>query len=227
MKSYCLLLILGLLCWEARAQTRSQPLRRSSSKYEQGTTARDGRRVGKWSFYNRDKALELVFDYDSSRIVFQQPDTTRYLVRVGEQWQPKPLTRAPHWLGSEEQYLMDIATQLRYPLSALQRGRQGKVVLAFTLGTDGHTQDYIIENSPGAEFDREVWRVLKGLPDDWIPGIYQGQLAATRFYLIVNFKISTGVDAQQTKPASPAGTEPAPKLPRYIQEIIVSAWLGR
>ena len=194
MKSFYIAL-LAVLLFSLPTQAQKNSTKRVKFKkgqIEQGVTAADGRRTGKWNFYNIDNELELTFDYDSSRINFTLPDTSRYLVRVGDQWELKHMTRAPRLLGSNMQRYLDIGSKLRYPPTAIQEQRQGTVILSFTVDTDGHTKDYTFENSISPECDQEVWRVVKDLPDNWIPAIYQGQLTATRFFLLVRFQVGTG-----------------------------------
>lgn len=203
----------------------------AAPELEKGSLTTDGQRTGKWNFYNKKQQLELTFDYDSARISFLQPDTAHYLVRIGEQWQPHRVNRAPHLLGSTEQWLMTLNQKLRYPASALRQQLQGTVLVAYTVNPDGHTSDYAIESSLSADCDQEVWRVLKELPDNWIPAIYQGRPAATRFYLAVQFKImdQAGFQRQQREQERRSQVEPAAVAPlvttkpSYLQQVEVVA----
>ena len=88
-------------------------------KLEQGITAADGKRIGKWNFYTRQQELELTFDYDSSRVNFIKQDTTRYLVRVGEQWELKKVNRPPHVLGSMDKRMLELTRLYSLPLQRL------------------------------------------------------------------------------------------------------------
>jgi protein TonB len=233
MKAYYIallaILFFSLSSLSSKAQNRSsKPSKSQQSRAEQGTTAADGRRIGKWNFYGINDELELTFDYDSSRISYRQADTTRYLVHMGEQWQLQHLTRTPHLIGSTKQRYIDIGTKLRYPINALRLGKQGTVVLAFTIDTDGHTKDYIIESSVSPECDQEVWRVVKDLPDNWIPAVYQGQLTATRFYLLVRFQLGTGIN-----PISQSEEKRIAELTKsylgnhYIQGVVVAGQISK
>ncbi|UYZ63345.1 energy transducer TonB [Hymenobacter weizhouensis] len=172
--------------------------------------------------------MELTFDYDSSRISFLRPDTSHYLVRVGEEWQPRRLHRAPRILGSSEFRLATITRSIRYPVTALQVGKQGTVLVGYTVGPDGHTTDYAIEGSLSKACDQEVARVLQLLPDTWIPAVYQGHPAATRHFLKVNFRIMSEAEHQRMIQArsGPAAKAQANDRPRYVQEVEVVA-IGR
>ena len=231
MKTLFLLTIAMLQIASTQAQKRPKNAA-PTPKMEQGVTA-VGKRVGKWNFYDRAGGLDLTFDYDSSRIIFQQPDTTRYLVRVGEQWLPKILARAPHFLGSTDQHVVDVQRKLRYPISSLSQQLQGTVLLSYTVGINGHTQDYTVENSLSPDCDQEVWRTLKELPDTWIPAVYLGRAVPARFYLAVQFRIMDeaafnriGRDEKQPAPLVGQGlptVAAAPSRPRYTHELFVTA----
>ncbi|WP_143434936.1 energy transducer TonB [Hymenobacter roseosalivarius] len=199
MKAIILVLSTFLLC-----STRTQAQKRIKSKVpppyaklEQGATSTDGKRIGKWNFYNSQEQLELTFDYDSSRISFTREDTTRYWVRADEQWQLKRLARAPRPIGSMDKRMLDLISTLRYPVSALARKLQGTVVVSYTVTPTGQTADFTIESSMSPECDREVFQRLQALPDNWIPAIYRGRPTTSRFYLSVRFEMIEGEEARR------------------------------
>ncbi|QJX45734.1 energy transducer TonB [Hymenobacter taeanensis] len=224
--------LLAILMFSGRSQAQEKsatPVKHKKGQTEQGATAKDGRRVGKWYFYGNNDELELTFDYDSSRITYRPADTTRYLVRVGSQWELQHPTRAPRLIGSSRQRAIDIATKLRYPVVAMRQQQQGRLVMSFTVDTDGHTKDYIIENSVSPECDQEVWRVVKDLPDNWIPAVYQGQLVAARFYVVVHFRLSSELSPGSLKQGGLiAGLPPiAPAGNHFVDELIVNGQISK
>ena len=218
----------------AQAQKKPRPPATPAFQLEQGAAAADGKRVGKWNFYTRQQELELTFDYDSSRIAYQQPDTARYLVKAAghPEWVLKKPARAPRVLGSTDQRLAKLLGSLRYPINALRQQLQGTVVVAYTVDTDGHSRDYTIEKSLSSDCDQEVWRALQGLPDNWVPAIYLGRLTPARFYLTVHFQVIDEADFDRQKRdhqkpvallagAAPSPS-PAPAQPRYTHEVFVT-----
>ena len=229
---YSLSAVLLLFGTSAQAQKTNKTKAVARPVLEQGATAPDGKRVGKWNFYNRSQELELTFDYDSSRIVFAQVDTARYPAQVGDQWQLKQLARAPHVMGSADERLHSLQKTLRYPPAAMMVRQQGTVTMAYTVATDGHTTDYTVVQDGGRTLNEEVWRAVQTLPDRWIPAIYQGRPVATRFYLTVRFKLMSEDEAEQLQ--STAGQQNAAdstntgKLitptPRFKQEIVVGGF---
>ena len=229
------ILLVGLAVLSAgpiHAQKKQKNTATSQPKLEQGTTTAEGKRSGKWNFYNKKQELELTFDYDSSRINFLQPDTTRYLVRTGEEWTPRRMARAPHLLGSTDQRLDDLLRSLRYPISALRQQLQGTVVMGYTVDVTGHTRDFTVESSLSPDCDQEVWRAIKNLPDSWISAVYAGRPTPSRFYLSVKFQMIDEAERERQQrelkrlaQQSADGASPAlvPARPRYAHEIIVTA----
>jgi hypothetical protein len=48
-----------------------------------------------------------------------------------------------------------------------------------------------------------VWRVLKQMPDNWIPAIYQARPTASRFYLSVTFQMMEEAYLKKKRPTEP------------------------
>lgn len=232
MKAILLAVLIIMSSGPIQAQKERKDAATLRLKLEQGTTTAEGKRTGKWNFYNNRQELELTFDYDSSRINFLQPDTTRYLVRVGEKWMPQLTARAPRLLGSTDQRLDNLLRSLRYPVSALSQQLQGVVVLGYTVDVNGHTRDYTVESSLSPDCDQEVWRAIKTLPDNWIPAICAGKPTPSRFYLSVKFQIINEAELEHRQreqkrlaQLSADGAHPSSAFtqPRYAHEVIVTA----
>lgn len=97
--------------------------------------------------------------------------------------------RQPEFPGGEWALRDYLASHLQTP-SSLDEGERRMVRVRFTVLADGRVDQWIIESSGGAEFDREVLRVCKRMPR-WIPGSQNGRLVAVQYVLPVTF-LSTG-----------------------------------
>lgn len=233
MKSLVILLAAFLLgATAAQAQKKyNKSADAALAALEQGQTGADGQRVGKWNFYDYNQTLEMTFDYDSSRISYLLPDTARYAMLTGDQWVLTAMSRPPRILGSKQHRVMMIGRQIRYPAAALQQQLQGAVVLAYTVGADGHSHDYSVISGVGGGCTEEVWRAVQEMPDNWVPAIYRDQPVDTRFYLKVNFEIknsSFNLATARKQAAQAAATQPdsaaAPaRRPSYVDEVVVTA----
>jgi len=63
-----------------------------------------------------------------------------------------------------------------------------RVILQFTIGTDGQISDLKTLRSQGDEFDAEAKRVLLLKSGNWIPAENDGKPVASKFTVPVTFK---------------------------------------
>ncbi|RTQ50041.1 TonB family protein [Hymenobacter gummosus] len=215
MRYQTIALLLGLLVPAAvRAQSAPPALKPGNNKYERGQL-REGRPVGRWEYFDEDGRPELTFDYDSSRIVFVQPDTGRYWLQTASGWQLLRPARPPRLLGSRGRDMYRLGTTMRYPIQALRERRQGSVLITFVVGPDGQPRDFLVERSLSPECDREAWRVLSQNFDYWIPAVHLGRPVAAKFYMQFTFRIGQA--------ALPPAPPPAPEYGHFLGELVIAA----
>ncbi len=80
-----------------------------------------------------------------------------------------------------------IAANIKYPEEAAKAKIGGRVIVSFTIGTDGSVSDIKIVKGVNEALDREAVRVAKLTSGHWIPGSTDGKPIATRFTLPVSF----------------------------------------
>ena len=81
-----------------------------------------------------------------------------------------------------------LGKNINYPVSALERGVEGRVILRFVVGPDGTVSNVEVQRSLDPSCDREAVRVVKNMPK-WVPGKVNGNPVHTYFTLPVLFKI--------------------------------------
>lgn len=83
-----------------------------------------------------------------------------------------------------------LSENLVYPQAERQAGTEGRVILAFTIGTDGRLGDIEIVRSAGSKAldDSAVAAVSKS--PAWTPGKVGGEPVAVRFSMPIVFQIS-------------------------------------
>jgi Ca-activated chloride channel family protein len=92
----------------------------------------------------------------------------------------------PEFPGGEDSLKEFLKLNLMVPEDALKNHISGKVIVQFTVSTDGTIQDIKIVKSLGYGCDEEVIRLLKAMPA-WIPGKQNGKPVKTTMILPVNF----------------------------------------
>ena len=94
----------------------------------------------------------------------------------------------PQFPGGEAACTKYISTHIIYPPAAVEHGVEGKVILTFTVDTDGSISDIkIVKNQPMG-CGEEAVRVVKAMPK-WKPGRQNGKAVKTRLNLPVSFKL--------------------------------------
>lgn len=226
LKQITLLLLLlvsvpGLVCGQQKDRKAKKPATPSAIEYEKGTLT-NGRPTGIWEYYDQHGELTLRMNYDSSRIAYSRPDTSRYLLYTQNDWQEARPSRPPQYLGSRAKRTADLAKSIRYPISALQQNQQGQVVIAYVINEQGQTQDYEVLTTPSKECAEAVWDVLKQQPEHWVPAIYQGRPVRAKFFLRITFDMidSRAVAAYQARTKQ----EDQQPRARYIDQIRVMAY---
>ncbi len=92
----------------------------------------------------------------------------------------------PYFPGGDEMYLNYLSTHLKYPIIAVQKDIQGKVVISFIVEKDGSLSDFQIEKSVHESLDNEALRVISAMPA-WIPGYYQNMRVRVRSHASARF----------------------------------------
>lgn len=68
-----------------------------------------------------------------------------------------------------------LQQNIQYPENSLNCGKQGTVVVQFTVNTEGNLSDFDIINSVCPEIDNEVVQTLKTTDGMWLPGSNNGK----------------------------------------------------
>ena len=98
--------------------------------------------------------------------------------------------KTPEFPGGEEARHRFLQENLRYPLEALEKGWEGRVVVEFVIEPDGTLTNFrVIRGAPGASIlDEEALRVVKLMPN-WIPGIQRGKAVRVRHLIPITFTL--------------------------------------
>jgi len=82
-----------------------------------------------------------------------------------------------------------VNEHLKYPESAKKAGIQGRVVLSFTVDTDGYMKDIRVLRGVHPDLDAEALRVLSSCSEQWTPGIQDGQPVKVTYTFPVIFQL--------------------------------------
>jgi protein TonB len=94
----------------------------------------------------------------------------------------------PEFPGGEQALYTFLSDNIRYPLEAVERGVQGKVVVKFVVAKDGSIKNVKNINSVFPALDNEALRLIKSMPK-WKAGTQEGVPVNVNFTLPITFKI--------------------------------------
>ena len=101
---------------------------------------------------------------------------------------PSVLDEAPEFPGGNEAFAKFITDNLHYPEEAKTKGIEGRVLVQFTVNTDGSIVNVELARGIGGGCDEEALRVVKSMPK-WKPAIKDGKPVAGQFSLPIMFKM--------------------------------------
>lgn len=95
----------------------------------------------------------------------------------------------PSFPGGNAALMNYLSQNIKYPVIAEENGIQGRVVVQFVVGKDGHISDVRVAKSVDPSLDKEAVRVVRSMPR-WIPGKQNGQAVTVRYTLPVTFRLN-------------------------------------
>ncbi len=81
-----------------------------------------------------------------------------------------------------------LSANMKYPESAVKAGKQGRVIVKFTIDTDGSVKDATVLRGVDPDLDAEALRLINGMPA-WTPGYSNGKPVKVGYTLPVMFKM--------------------------------------
>ena len=97
----------------------------------------------------------------------------------------------PEFPGGQGALLKFLATNVRYPESAVKNGIEGRVSWSFVVGKDGAISEAEVIRGVSPELNEEALRVINSMPV-WSPGKQRGEAVNVKYTVPVTFRLSGG-----------------------------------
>lgn len=119
-------------------------------------------------------------------------------VRSEPLYKPQPVNRnsvydvveqMPSFPGGISGLRTYLNQNIRYPAEAQETCVQGRVVVSFVVGKDGHISDVTVLRSVDPSLDKEAIRVVRNMPR-WTPGKQGGEPVRVRYNVPVSFRLN-------------------------------------
>jgi len=167
-------------------------LRFSTIITSKGYYAND-KKVGVWEYYDSKGILCLKYDYNTNSQVFslkeKEGNISEMFMKNDTGVVSVRLQRDPFFNGDEQQLWKFLGSNLQYPQEALQKGLKGTVYVSFFIDQYGRAKDHKILRGINEQFNNEALRVVRLIPNDWIPAIYDGQVVTSQYHIPVRFSL--------------------------------------
>lgn len=96
--------------------------------------------------------------------------------------------QAPEFPGGEAALMQFLVENVKYPVEAMEKCVQGRVVVEFTVNEDGTLSDWIVTKSVDPDLDKEAIRLIQLMPK-WNPGRSKGKVVRSRYTLPVMLRM--------------------------------------
>lgn len=152
---------------------------------------KDGDRVGVWEFYNREAELIQKYNFDTKELLYFKPDKEadkEHEVKTAKGIEKIKLDTPPMFIGGQDEAgetLLDA--RIRYPNEAKEKGISGTVWISFFVDENGIAVDHQVKEGIGGGCDEESLRLVKEVPNNWLPGQLNGQSVTAKYLFPVNF----------------------------------------
>ena len=94
----------------------------------------------------------------------------------------------PEFPGGQQALMQYLAKNIKYPVTAHENGKQGRVIVSFVVKKDGNISDIKVARSVDPYLDKEAVRVIAAMPQ-WKPGKQRGENVNVRFSVPVMFRL--------------------------------------
>jgi TonB family protein len=91
--------------------------------------------------------------------------------------------------GDANEFAKWVMSEFKYPQAAIDAGVQGRVLVQFTINTDGTMGDVEVVRGVSPELDAEALRVLTSCTEKWTPGMQNGKPVPVTFTMPINFQL--------------------------------------
>jgi len=152
-----------------------------------------GRRDSIWEFFDHKGELEQRIDYSNNQVLQYKTTYINHIFKVftgGDTLMTK-LERPPLFLGGSSWLGDYVAEELSVPLHKEGEKVNGVVYVAFSIDSLGVTSNHRILKGLGKACNNEALRVVKTIPDDWMPGVYGGRFVSVEYVVIIVFDEKT------------------------------------
>ncbi|WP_224998785.1 energy transducer TonB [Cesiribacter sp. SM1] len=144
----------------------------------------NNQKSGIWVFYGWDgRQVVQKYDFTNNRLLYDQS-------LENAEFDSSRFTRPALYLGGYNMMMRESAFSIQYPPEAIRLGIQGTVSIKALISEDGKMTNEEVVEGIGYGCDQEALRVLKLVPDSWIPALdLRGNPVASEVTIPMQFRV--------------------------------------
>lgn len=147
-------------------------------------TYKDNQRAGVWTVYESGAVTYYQYDYDKKELI-------NYSKTHIDGFKEDDFDVPPLLKGGHQELLINLYTNIRYPVKARERNIQGKVVLEIEISKEGKSKAINVQESAHNSLTEEALRVMELVKNnmEWFPAIKDGEEVGATFVFPVHFRL--------------------------------------
>jgi protein TonB len=159
-----------------------------------------------WEYFTYQGKLEQKIDFRHSEVLYYQTTFAKQPFRVITKTDTlmSILDRPPLYIGGMSRFYNWVLFKLQLPLHKPSEIVTGTVFVTFTIDSTGAVSNYRILKGIGKACDEEALRVVRLIPDKWMPGVLNDKFVTVDCIVKIPFD-----------PSFPYSNKPAPPQRNY------------
>ena len=151
-----------------------------------------GEKVGIWEYLDDDGKIMNRYDHSFKFLSYTtfQDTVLAHTIRMPDTTFEVKLDRSPVYLEGERNKFRIIQDNIVYPTTAIQQNVFGTVMVSFYINTEGKAVDYELLKKIGGGCDEEALRVVKLIPNEWVPAVYKDRYVEARIVMPITFQLN-------------------------------------
>lgn len=153
---------------------------------------KDDNKVGVWQYFDDKEQPMHLYNHSTGVLNFTTyTDTNKtHILRINDSLVETKVARPAFFLLGEKHKMRIVRDNIVYPKSAIEDNIFGTVIVSFFVDKYGIAKDHFISKSIGGGCDEEALRVVKLLPNEWVPAIYNNALAEAQVSVLITFQLN-------------------------------------
>ena len=144
-----------------------------------------------WTFYERNGEVMQKFNYRTNKLEYinSANEVDSQYVHIDSVRINAKVETPPAFISGERAMALVIQRNVVYPPSAVENGETGMVYVYFEITVEGKAVNHKVVKGASEVLDKEAIRVIKKIPDEWVPSYIDGKPVHTEFVMPVNFRL--------------------------------------